>query len=75
MINHTAHLELLVRDRVDDLRRTADAAAWSRTRAPHAALVGAARRGTGWLLVDVGFRLVASGRIERPAHRSLGRSA
>jgi len=51
---HPAVQDAVVRSRVDELRHTAGAPTHGRRRFR---FVAAARRGAGWLLVDMGLRL------------------
>jgi hypothetical protein len=67
---HPAVLEALARDRVAELRHSGWATARVRREKRWHGLVAAARRGTGWLLVDMGLRLAvprggASRRVAR----------
>lgn len=58
MYQHPAVLEALMRDRVAELRRSGPAPARiGREKRRHRG-VAAARYGVGWLLVDMGLRLV-----------------
>jgi hypothetical protein len=54
-------VEALVRDRVAELRQIAEASAPRRREKRRRPIIEAARRGAGWLLVDVGLRLAVSG--------------
>jgi hypothetical protein len=54
---HHALLEALGRDRVAELRHSAGASAHIRREPRWYRPVAAARRQTGWLLVDMGLRL------------------
>lgn len=58
---HPALLDLLVRDRVAELRQSGAGVRIPREK-PRRHPVEAARRGTGWLLVDLGLRLAVPGR-------------
>jgi hypothetical protein len=68
--HHQALAGVLVRDRVADLRHSAQSAGAS-TRSPRIqhrpGVIASARLRTGWLLVDMGLRLaVPRGRTNRP---------
>jgi hypothetical protein len=52
-----ALLEALARDRVIDLRQSAEVRATSDREKRRRRVTAAARHGTGWLLVDLGLRL------------------
>jgi hypothetical protein len=54
---HPTLLEALTRDRVAEFRRSAEATGDSRRAKRRHNVVETARRGTGWLLVDLGLRL------------------
>jgi len=54
---HPAFHQALMRDRVTELRDSAGATAHIGREKRQHELVAAARRGTGWLLVDMGLRL------------------
>ena len=60
MHQHPAVLETLMRDRVADLRDSAQATAHRRRERRWHRFAAATRRGTGWLLVDMGLRLAVS---------------
>jgi hypothetical protein len=57
--NHPGLREALARARTDELRQSAEANANANSRRdkPRHRPIQAARRGTGWLLVDMGLRL------------------
>jgi len=55
---HPAVQDAVVRSRVDELRKTAGAPTHSGRRFR---FVAAARRGAGWLLIDMGLRLALPG--------------
>ena len=57
MCQNPALARALARDRVAELRQAAEAGSRDRRHLPRAHVIQAARRGTGWLLVDVGLRL------------------
>lgn len=57
MHQHPALVEALIGDRVDELRHSDWATARLRYEKRWHGLVTATRRGTGWLLVDMGLRL------------------
>ena len=57
MQQHPALVEALISVRFDELRRSDWATARLRRENRWHGLVAAARRGTGWLLVDMGLRL------------------
>lgn len=57
MHQHPALVEALISDRVAELRQRGRAPAHMRRERRCHGLVAAARRGTGWLLVDMGLRL------------------
>lgn len=57
MHQHPALVEALISDRVAELRNGGWATAHMRRQKRWHELVAAARRGTGWLLVDMGLRL------------------
>jgi hypothetical protein len=54
---HPALLEAMKADHVAELRRCAGTTARLRPQTGERRLVAAARRGAGWLLVDLGLRL------------------
>jgi hypothetical protein len=57
MYQNSAVIQALARDSVAELHRTADANARTRCeRRPHR-VIRAARKTTGWLLIDMGLRL------------------
>ncbi len=58
MYHHQALAGVLVRDRVAELRRSAEAAARVERNPRTPSVIAAARLRTGWLLVDMGLRLV-----------------
>jgi hypothetical protein len=78
--HHPALAEALISVRFDELRRSDWATAQLRREKRWHGLVAAARRGTGWLLVDMGLRLavpradttrrVARGAVMVPLGRS-----
>lgn len=57
MNQHPAVLQTLIRQRVAELCQSAEATAHVRREKRWHRLVAATRRGTGWMLVDVGLRL------------------
>ena len=57
MHQHPVVLEALARDRVAELRHSASATTHMRGEKRWHRLVAAGRRGTGWLLIDMGLRL------------------
>jgi hypothetical protein len=62
MHQNPALVEALARDHVAELQHSAEAAALGRQADGRShRVVDAARRRTGWLLVDVGLRLAAGG--------------
>ena len=70
MHQHPAVLETLMRERVADLRHSAQATAHRRRERRWLRFAAATRRGTGWMLVDMGLRLaVPRGAIH---HRAAG---
>ena len=71
MYQHPALLEALTRERAAGLRRHgAGETARSRGQKRPRKLVAAARRGTGWMLVDMGLRLaVPRGGTSHPVAR------
>jgi hypothetical protein len=67
---HPAVLEALVRDRVVERRHPGVASRRSRRDAGRYRVTEAARRGTGWLLVEWGLRLaMPRGAVVRPVAR------
>jgi hypothetical protein len=54
---HPVLVDALIRDRVAELRHDAGASACVQTDKRRHKLIAAARRGTGWLLIDMGLRL------------------
>lgn len=58
MYHHPALAGALARDRVAERRRSAEAAVRVRREARSPSVIAAARLRTGWLLVDMGLRLV-----------------
>lgn len=58
MYHHPALAGALAKDRVAELRRSAEASARVRRTPRGPSVIGAARLRTGWLLVDMGLRLV-----------------
>jgi hypothetical protein len=62
--------EILARDRVAELERTAEVSAWNRRRAGRGhrpQVVRSARKATGWFLVDIGLRLADPRELTRSA--------
>jgi hypothetical protein len=59
MYQNPALVEALARDRILDLRQSAQARATSQRPTRRHRVTQAARQGTGWLLVDLGLRLAA----------------
>ena len=59
MYQHPALVEALTRDRIADLRASAQARAIHQHETRRHRVTQAARQGTGWLLVDLGLRLTA----------------
>ena len=57
MYQHPALHRVVIRDRVDGLRLSAEATAYIRRVRRRHTLLAAARRRTGWLLVDMGLRM------------------
>jgi hypothetical protein len=57
MYQNPALVQELIGARVAELRQSAQASARSRSEQRRGHVVAAARRGTGWLLVDIGLRL------------------
>lgn len=57
MSHNPALVEALVRDRVADLRHSAHTSALGRRAKRRRGVIESARRGSGWLLVDMGLRL------------------
>ena len=57
MCQNPALAQALAKDRVAELRQAAEAGNRERRHMPRVRVIQAARRGTGWLLVDVGLRL------------------
>ena len=70
MHQHPAVLETLVRDRVAELRHSAQATGRMRRVNRWNRLAASIRRGTGWLLVDMGLRLAVPRRARN--HRVAG---
>jgi hypothetical protein len=70
-MTNPALIEALARDRAAELRGSAAVhASRIRPNRHRHRLLQAARRGTGWMLIDVGLRLVARrGPLDRPAPR------
>jgi hypothetical protein len=64
---HPTLVDVLIRDRVAELQRSAGATAHVRRETRRHKLVAAARQGAGWLLVDMGLRLAMPGRRSRVA--------
>jgi hypothetical protein len=62
---HPVLYEILARDRVAELRRTAQIGALRRRRAGRPQVVRSARKATGWFLVDVGLRLASPSDVTR----------
>lgn len=58
MYHHPALAGALAKDRVAELRRSAEAAARVERKPRRPNVIAAARLRTGWLLVDMGLRLV-----------------
>lgn len=58
MYHHPALAGALAKDRVAELRRSAEAAARVERKPRSPNVIAAARLRTGWLLVDMGLRLV-----------------
>jgi hypothetical protein len=54
---HPALVEVLIRDRVAELRQNGQAGRRCRSEHRHHRVTEAARRGTGWLLIEWGLRL------------------
>ena len=70
MYQNRALVEALARDRVIALRQCAPSRARRRSEKRRHRVTWAARRGTGWLLVDIGLRLaVPRSSMSRPAPR------
>jgi hypothetical protein len=57
MYQNPTLVKALVRDRVDEVRQSAEARAPRKRENRRHPIVDAARHGTGWLLVDLGLRL------------------
>jgi hypothetical protein len=57
MIRNPALTHALARERALELRQIAPVRGRGKRRPARHRIVGAARRGTGWLLVDIGLRL------------------
>lgn len=57
MYQSPALVQALVRNRVAELRQSAEATAPSHRGKRQHRIIGAARHGTGWMLVDLGLRL------------------
>ena len=70
MHQHPAVLETLMKDRMADLRHSAQLTEHMRRERRWRRFTAATRRGTGWLLVDMGLRLA----VPRAAthHRAAG---
>ena len=63
-------VQALVQDRVAELRQSATSGFSTRREPRRHHVAGAAKRGTGWLLVDLGLRLaVPRGHANRSAAR------
>ncbi len=58
MYHHQALADALARDRAAELRQSAESAARVRRQSRGPSVIAAARLRTGWLLVDMGLRLV-----------------
>jgi hypothetical protein len=59
MYQNPALVEAMARDRIVDLRESAQARATNQSQTRRHRVAEAARVGTGWLLVDLGLRLAA----------------
>lgn len=59
MYQNPALVEALARDRIADLRQSAQARATNQPPTRRHRVAQAVRHGTGWLLVDLGLRLAA----------------